>query len=271
MPELPEVETTRRGITPHVIGRRIERVIIRQRKLRWPITRRLEQSLPGQTFCRVGRRGKYLLLKTAKGTAIVHLGMSGSLRIIDAAAPAAVHDHVDIVLDNGRCLRFKDPRRFGALLWTTRNPASHWLLSALGPEPLSTDFTGQGLYAQSRGRRLAIKSFLMDSRTVAGIGNIYANEALFMAGIHPQRAAGRVSLNRYERLAQAIRAVLSASIREGGTTLRDFINGEGKPGYFRQSLGVYGRTGDPCPRCGQPIRERRIGQRSSFFCSACQR
>jgi len=239
MPELPEVETTRRGISPHVIGHRIERVIIRQRNLRWPISRRLQQSLPGQTVCCVGRRGKYLLLTTAAGTAILHLGMSGSLRIIDAATPAATHEHVDIVLDNGRCLRFKDPRRFG-------------------------------VYAQSRGRRLAIKSFLMDSKIVAGVGNIYANEALFLAGIHPQRAAGRVSRDRYERLAQAVRAVLRASIREGGTTLRDFINGEGKPGYFRQLLNVYGKTGDPCPHCGQPIRERRIGQRSSFFCPTCQ-
>lgn len=270
MPELPEVETTRRGISPHVIGHRIERVIIRQRNLRWPIPRRLEQSLPGQTVCCVARRGKYLLLTTAAGTAILHLGMSGSLRIIDAAAPAAIHEHVDIVLDNGRCLRFKDPRRFGALLWTTSSPAAHWLLSELGPEPLSTGFTGKCLYAQSRGRRLAIKSFLMDSKIVAGVGNIYANEALFLAGIHPQRAAGRVSRDRYERLAQAVRAVLRAAIREGGTTLRDFINGEGKPGYFRQLLSVYGKTGDPCPRCGQPIRERRIGQRSSFFCPTCQ-
>lgn len=270
MPELPEVETTRQGIRPHLVSHRVSKVIIRQRQLRWPIPGSLDRALPGQTIQDVRRRGKYLLLATRAGTAILHLGMSGSLRIVEGTTPAATHDHVDIVLGNGRCLRLRDPRRFGALLWTTADPATHWLLSGLGPEPLGNDFDGDYLYRRAAGRRLAVKPFLMDSKVVVGVGNIYASEALFIAGIHPLRAAGRISRERYDRLASAVRKVLQASIDMGGTTLRDFSNGAGQPGYFKQSLRVYGRAGEPCMTCGRTLLERRIGQRSSVYCTSCQ-
>lgn len=271
MPELPEVETTRQGIRPLLVSHRISRVVVRQRQLRWPVPKQIDRTLPGQTIRAVDRRGKYLLLKTQKGTVILHLGMSGSVRIVDQNTVPTVHDHVDIVLDNGQCLRLRDPRRFGALLWTTADPETHWLLSGLGPEPLGPSFSGAYLYQRAAGRRIAVKSFIMDSRIVVGVGNIYANEALFLAGIHPQRAAGRISKARYEKLAAAIREVLRASIEMGGTTLRNFSNGDGQPGYFKQSLRVYGRAGEPCITCGHKLVERRIGQRSSFYCPACQR
>ena len=271
MPELPEVETTRRGIEPHLAGRRVTGLILRQRRLRWPIPRALERALPGQIVRGVRRRGKYLLLDTDAGTALLHLGMSGSLRILPADTPPGKHDHVDILLDDGRCLRFTDPRRFGALLWTSGDAAAHELLAELGPEPLSDAFDGAYLAAAARGRKVAVKHFIMDSHVVVGVGNIYANEALFMAGIHPTRPAGRISRERYAALAAAIKEVLAASIAMGGTTLRDFVGGDGKPGYFKQTLRVYDRLGEPCRRCGAPIRGRRIGQRSSFYCAQCQR
>lgn len=271
MPELPEVETTRRGIAPHAVGRRVTGIVVRQRRLRWPVPRALERALPGQVIRAVRRRGKYLLLDTDRGTAIVHLGMSGSLRIVAADSPAGKHDHVDIRFDDGRCLRLTDPRRFGALLWTTEPAEQHELLADLGPEPLDDAFDGEHLFHRSRGRRVAVKNFIMDSHVVVGVGNIYANEALFLAGIHPNRAAGRVSRERYARLAAAIKAVLTASIGMGGTTLRDFVGGDGKPGYFRQTLRVYDRAGAPCRTCGEPLRGVRIGQRSSFYCAHCQR
>ncbi len=271
MPELPEVETTRRGIAPHVVGQRVTGVVLRQRRLRWPVPRALERELPGQVIRAVRRRGKYLLLDTDRGTAIIHLGMSGSLRIVSAASPAGRHDHVDIQFDDGCSLRLTDPRRFGALLWTTAPAEDHELLAGLGPEPLSEAFDGDHLFGLARGRRVAVKNFIMNSRIVVGVGNIYANEALFMAGIHPNRAAGRVSRARYARLAAAIQAVLTASIGMGGTTLRDFVGGDGKPGYFRQTLRVYDRDGEPCHTCGAPLRGLRIGQRSSFYCTHCQR
>ncbi len=271
MPELPEVETTCRGIAPHVEGRRVEQVIVREVRLRWPVPPELPQRLAGQNIEQVQRRAKYLLLRTASGTAIFHLGMSGSLRILPIDTLAEKHDHVDLLLSGDVCLRLRDPRRFGALLWTDEDPLQHPLLAALGPEPLGEMFTGDFLYRASRGRRVAIKSFLMNSQVVVGVGNIYANEALFMTGIHPARAAGRISRERYRRLVHGIRHVLTRSIAQGGTTLRDFLKSDGKPGYFQLALRVYGRDSQPCPHCGKPIQQQRIGQRSTFYCARCQR
>ncbi len=269
MPELPEVETTRRGIEPYLAGRRIERVILRRRDLRWPIPTAIRTTLPGQRIEHVERRAKYLLLDTEPGSALLHLGMSGSLRLVEAGAPAGKHDHYDLVLADARALRFTDPRRFGSLLWQPRGTL-HPLLAGLGPEPLSTNFDGDYLWRTSRGRRAAVKAFLMDQAVVVGVGNIYASEALFAAGIHPARAAGRVSRERYARLALAVKAVLAQAIELGGTTLRDFIRPDGAPGYFEMALQVYGRTGQPCPRCRTPIRARVLGQRNTFFCPRCQ-
>jgi formamidopyrimidine-DNA glycosylase len=219
----------------------------------------------------VGRRGKYLLLASTNGCLIVHLGMSGSLRLVDADTPLRPHDHVDIQIRNARTLRFNDPRRFGCVLWTPATPDTHPLLANLGPEPLSDDFDGDHLFCRSRGRRQPVKCFVMDAHIVTGVGNIYANESLFMAGIHPHRAAGRVGLSRYRDLAAAIRRTLREAIAMGGTTLRDFVNGNGQPGYFRQQLRVYERAGLPCRVCARPVRQRRIGQRSTFYCPHCQR
>ena len=271
MPELPEVETTRRGIAASVTGRRVLEVTVRQPRLRWPIPAELVREWPGQTIVAVSRRAKYLLLESTEATAILHLGMSGSLSLVRPGTAAGKHDHVDIVLDGPRLLRFTDPRRFGALLWTRDAPLSHPLLAALGPEPFAPEFTGQWLYARSRGRRVAVKSFIMNSRVVVGVGNIYASEALFRAGINPARAAGRVGAERYARLAGVIVQVLVEAIAAGGTTLRDFVDGEGRPGYFGQSLGVYGRQGERCRQCGEAIRRRIIGQRASYYCPRCQR
>jgi len=270
MPELPEVETTRRGIEPHVVGCKVRKVIVRERALRWPVPARLQSELSGQYIDSVDRRGKYLLLKTSAGTAILHLGMSGSLRVVDSAQRAGKHDHVDIALEGNTSLRLTDPRRFGSIHWTRREPLQHPLLVNLGPEPLTDDFDGDYLYTQAVGRRVAVKQFLMDSHTVVGVGNIYANESLFLAGIHPQRAAGRISRSRYGRLATAMKRVLEESLQQGGTTLRDFRNGDGKPGYFKQYLRVYGREGQPCLTCHQPLRQRQQGQRSTYFCPRCQ-
>jgi formamidopyrimidine-DNA glycosylase len=272
MPELPEVETTRRGIAPHVTGRVVRAVVVRDARLRWPVpAARFQRELVGQRVDVVTRRGKYLLLSTSAGTLILHLGMSGSLRLVSAAEPPQKHDHVDIVLDSGQSLRLRDPRRFGAVLWTTRPAGKHALLKSLGPEPLSEAFDGGHLYQRSRKRRVAVKVFIMDSKVVVGVGNIYANEALFLTGIHPEIAAGRVSRARYEQLAAVIKQVLHEAISQGGTTLRDFVNGEGKPGYFQQRLNVYGRAGEACPRCGSAIQVIRQGQRATYYCPRCQK
>lgn len=270
MPELPEVETTRRGIAPYITGHRISGVIVREPRLRWPIPPDLGQKLGGRRIQSVGRRGKYLLLEADQGAVVIHLGMSGSLRLVDPAEPPQRHDHLDILFWNGRCLRLRDPRRFGAVLWVESDPRDHGLLARLGPEPLENDFDGDYLYGRSRGRRTAIKPFLMDNRIVVGVGNIYACESLYLAGIHPLRPAGRISRNRYRRLASSVRQTLCQAIAAGGTTLRDFLSSEGRPGYFRQQLQVYGRAGEPCPRCSTPIRQVRQGQRSTFFCGRCQ-
>jgi formamidopyrimidine-DNA glycosylase len=270
MPELPEVETTRRGIAPHISGQRVSRVIVRNPNLRWPVSKRLATELPGQVIRSVTRRAKYLLLDTDAGTAILHLGMSGSLKIIAAAEPPRKHDHVDIVFGKS-ALRLTDPRRFGSLHWTRRPAMQHRLISSLGCEPLGEEFNGDYLYLRSRKRKVAVKQFIMNSHIVVGIGNIYASEALYMAGIRPTRAAGSISRNKYRLLAQVIQEVLNDAIDQGGTTLRDFVNGDGKPGYFSQYLNVYGKAGEPCISCRVPIREIRQGQRSSFYCPKCQK
>ena len=270
MPELPEVETTLRGIEPHLMNKRIARVVVRDRRLRWPVPAEVSKA-EGQQFVSLARRGKYLLLGLQQGGLIIHLGMSGSLRILDHPLAPEKHDHVDIELESGVCLRFNDPRRFGAFLWVEGQMESHELLRDLGPEPLSPEFTADYLYKRSRNRRVAIKNFIMNGHIVVGVGNIYASEALFMAGIHPQRAAGRVSRQRYQGLASAICDVLKRAIRQGGTTLRDFVNSEGAPGYFAQELLVYDRAGKDCFQCGTAIRQKVIGQRSSYYCPACQR
>ncbi len=270
MPELPEVEITRRGIAPRITGLRVDRVVIRQRQLRWPITASLESSMSGSRIDAVERRAKYLLLRTANGTALLHLGMSGSLRLVDQATPAGKHDHVDFVLDNGHILRFNDPRRFGSLLWTGSDPLQHRLLQHLGPEPLGKEFHGGYLYQRSKGRRIAIKQHVMNGRIVVGVGNIYASEALFRAGIHPGRAAGRISRQRLDQLVIAVTTVLNEAIRAGGTTLQDFSNEDGRPGYFSRELRVYGREDQPCPNCGMPVKRIRQGQRATYYCAACQ-
>ncbi|MFC1750023.1 bifunctional DNA-formamidopyrimidine glycosylase/DNA-(apurinic or apyrimidinic site) lyase [Pseudomonadota bacterium] len=271
MPELPEVETTRSGIAPHVENKTISQVVVRCKKLRYPVPTRMAKEALGQRVDIVERRGKYLLLRTVAGTILVHLGMSGSLRLVDSALPAEKHDHVDIVLNDQRCLRLHDPRRFGAVLWIKGDPYDHDLLSSLGPEPLNDAFDGDYLYQRSRGRRVSIKQFVMDSKLVVGVGNIYASESLFMAGMRPQTAAGKVSRVRYQKLAAVIKDVLSMAIKQGGTTLRDFVDGSGKPGYFQQQLNVYGRDGEPCNVCSTAIKHLQQGQRSSYYCPCCQR
>lgn len=270
MPELPEVETTRRGLAPHVTGRRVESVVVREARLRWPVPPDLPDLLAGSTINALQRRAKYLLFQTDRGDLMLHLGMSGSLRMVRPEAPLRAHDHLDLRLEGGLWLRYNDPRRFGSVHWL-RAGATHPLLAHLGPEPLDAVFDGAHLFRLSRGRRTAVKPFVMDGRIVVGVGNIYASEALFLAGISPSRPAGRIALARYDRLAGCIRQVLSAAIEQGGTTLRDFVGGDGKPGYFSQQLWVYGRAGQPCKRCGTTLRDKRLGQRSSVYCVACQR
>jgi len=270
VPELPEVETTRRGIAPYCEGQTIARVRVRNGNLRWPVPGDLAAQMEGEVIRTVDRRAKYLFLNLDHGTAIIHLGMSGSLRIITDDTPALKHDHIDLTLHSGVILRFNDPRRFGCWLWSD-STATHPLIASLGPEPLSPEFSGRMLFGLSRNKNTPVKSFIMDSHVVVGVGNIYANEALFKAGIHPRRKAGRISLDRYQRLAEAIRKTLSAAILMGGTTLRDFVNSDGKPGYFAQSLLVYGRAGEPCTECETPLKEIRISGRSTVYCTRCQR
>lgn len=269
MPELPEVETSRRGIEPHVVGQRIVDVTIRERRLRWPVSKDVDEQLPGQTITSVGRRAKYLLINTTGGTAIMHLGMSGHVSIVPHDAPAGIHDHVDIALASGDALRLRDPRRFGSLHWS-EHPAQHWLLKDLGPEPLGDEFSGDYLWRKSRGRKLAVKQFIMNANVVVGVGNIYASESLYLAGINPKRAAGRISLLRYDALAGSIREVLQRAIRAGGTTLRDYYGGFGEAGWFQQELDVYGREDEPCHRCDRPVTAIVQGQRATYYCKHCQ-
>jgi formamidopyrimidine-DNA glycosylase len=271
VPELPEVETTRRGIEPHVVGRRIHRLLIHDGRLRWPVDVSMSAILCGSAIRRAGRRAKYLLLETDAGTMILHLGMSGSLRVLPAATPRLAHDHVDIELDSGQTLRFNDPRRFGSLMFTAEDPGLHPLLIGLAPEPLDAEFDGEYLWKVTRRRKVAIKQLIMNARLVVGVGNIYASEALFRARIRPRRQAR--SLNRQEcaRLARAIKATLAMAMKAGGTTLRDYVGADGNPGYFRQKLYVYERDGRPCRVCGRPVKQFTQGQRSTYWCAYCQK
>ncbi len=270
MPELPEVETTRRGIAPHLAGQRLKGARVRQPRLRYPVSEGLDESVSGKNVIAINRRGKYLLLETDSGTLLIHLGMSGSLRVLPADTPPGPHDHVDILFADS-CLRLRDPRRFGAVLWIIDPLATHPLLNRLGPEPLESEFSARYLHEKARSRQIAVKSLIMDSHVVVGVGNIYASESLFMARILPTRSAGRVSLVRYERLVLAIKSVLNNAVHQGGTTLRDFVREDGKPGYFSNELLVYGRDGKPCPACGTPLMKKVVAQRSTYYCSRCQR
>lgn len=268
MPELPEVETTRKGISPHIVNQRVESIVVRQPQLRW-LTPDEIHKLEGKIIKSVTRRAKYLLINTDTDSAIIHLGMSGSLRITTIDSPVSKHDHIDFQFTNKVILRLRDPRRFGAVLWS-QDPLQHRLICNLGPEPLSTDFHEKHLYQLSRNKRCNIKQFIMDSHIVVGVGNIYASESLFIAGINPKTQAGRVSLKRYKKLTTTIIEVLEKSIEQGGTTLRDFVNADGETGYFQVSLNVYGKANQPCPKCTAPIRKITQSQRSTFYCSHCQ-
>lgn len=271
MPELPEVEVTRRGIVSHLEGHRLIGATLRNPNLRWPVPHDLGHKLCGLKINTVTRRGKYLLLDCGTGTLILHLGMSGSLRLLLAATPPQKHDHVDLLLDTGMILRFRDPRRFGAVLWETGDVIRHALLARLGPEPLTEAFNGNLLYAKTRDRSASIKEVLMNSRIVVGVGNIYASEALFSAGINPVTPAGQIGVRRYEKLVRAIKETLNLSIEAGGSSVRDFVNSNGNPGYFQQQYWVYQRNGQPCRKCGTIIMQIRQGQRSSFYCPHCQK
>ena len=271
MPELPEVETSRRGISPHIKGQTISAIEIRHSTLRWPVPVKRLKKLVGEPLLSVERRGKYLKLICPSGYILIHLGMSGSLRILTEYQKPEKHDHIDLLMSNGVVLRYNDPRRFGCWLFQEDASVDHKLLATLGPEPLDDAFSDDYLYAHSRKKSKNIKTFIMDSHIVVGVGNIYASEALFKAGIHPEKPAGKVSKARFVQLVAAIKAVLSAAIEQGGTTLRDFTNSDGKPGYFKQELMVYGREGEPCFICQKPIKNIKLGQRSTFFCSQCQK
>lgn len=269
MPELPEVETTRRGIVA-LIGRRVKRLLLRERRLRWPPGRGIEKRIQHQCIKNVERRGKYLLIRLDRGSLIIHLGMSGRLHLLPGYVPPRKHDHIDLELDDGGMLRYTDPRRFGAFIWVDGDPLLHPLLVGLGPEPLDAGFSGAYLYRVSRNRKAPIKAFIMDSHMVVGVGNIYANEALFRAGILPSRAAASLDPADCRRLVKEIRQVLRKAIRAGGTTLRDFSAADGVPGYFAQTLLVYGRGGEPCRKCSATLVESRQGQRTTVFCTRCQ-
>ena len=271
MPELPEVETTRRGLRRYALKQRIVALDVRDRRLRWPVPRDLSRTVRGQRILDIGRRGKYLLLHLKSGALLVHLGMSGNLRVVRSRTPRLPHDHFDIRLGSGHVLRFNDPRRFGSLLYTSGDPLRHRLLANLAPEPLGPDFNAGYLWQTTRGRRLAIKQLLMDSRLVVGVGNVYASEALFRARISPTRRSKSLSRAEVSRLVRGVRAVLSRAIRAGGTTLRNYLGADGEPGNFRQRLDVYERKGKPCRRCGTPVRAVTQGQRSTYYCPSCQK
>ncbi|RZU99393.1 bifunctional DNA-formamidopyrimidine glycosylase/DNA-(apurinic or apyrimidinic site) lyase [Spiribacter vilamensis] len=272
MPELPEVETTRRGLAPHCVGAVITHVAVRETRLRWPVPASLAERLTGARLQHLDRRGKYLIMRFDSGRSLIlHLGMSGYIRVVSPTATPRKHDHIDLMFDNDRCLRFHDPRRFGSVHLTEGPAESHSLLSSLGPEPLGEAFDGGYLHARAGNRRLAVKSFIMDSQVVVGVGNIYATEALYRAGIHPGRGAGRISRQRFDRLAATIQDVLSEAIDAGGTTLRDFARSDGQPGYFQQALHAYGHGGKPCARCGRTMRSVRLAQRATVYCPGCQR
>jgi formamidopyrimidine-DNA glycosylase len=269
MPELPEVETTRKGIEPHLVNNVIIEIRIYNGSLRWPVPASVN-ALEGAVVSSVGRRGKYLLINVSAGTAIVHLGMSGSLRICDPKDDLRKHDHIELLINSGKCLRFHDPRRFGCFLWQATGEPLHKLLAKLGPEPLSDNFNAELLFKATRKRQVAIKNLIMNSAIVVGVGNIYASESLFMAGIRPSKAAKRLTQKECSKLVETIKLVLQRSITQGGTTLRDFVNSDGNPGYFAQSLQVYGREGESCRECDSVIIQKVLGQRSTFYCPQCQ-
>lgn len=272
MPELPEVETVRRGLQPYLEQRRIRRVTVREPRLRWPVPATLARDAAQRRIEQITRRGKYLIVALDSGDRMIwHLGMSGRLLVLDAAQPPVKHDHVDFELDSGRLVRFHDPRRFGALLWWPRRESEHVLLRSMGPEPFDAAFDGAYLFRQSRGRAVAVKNFIMDGHIVVGAGNIYAAESLFRAGIRPTRAAGRLTRAECVLLAEKIREVLGEAVELGGTTLRDFAGARGESGYFQQELFVYGRAGEPCRVCGSTIKNLVIGARASCYCPSCQR
>jgi len=271
MPELPEVETSCRGIEPHMLNKKIKKVTIRQHKLRWPIPKDLPTLAEGQRVKRIYRRAKYIILQLETGNIIIHLGMSGSLRINSSSTAAEKHDHIDIQLSNNKILRLRDPRKFGCVLWQETDVEQHRLIKPLGPEPLEDDFTAEYLHQKADKRQCAIKALIMNSHIVVGVGNIYASEALFRAGINPKRKAGNISLPRMQKLVDAIKLTLSLAIREGGTTLKDFSGIDGQPGYFAQKLLVYGRTAEACTRCGEPVKQFTQQARSTFYCPKCQR
>ena len=268
MPELPEVETTLRGVEPWIANQIITQLTVRQGSLRWPVTPGLAKIVQDQKVWALRRRAKYLIMQLEWGSMLVHLGMSGSLRLVEPGTEWRKHDHIEMQMSNGSVLRYHDPRRFGCWLWSD---SEHSQLARLGPEPLSAGFDGHRLYQLSRQRKMAVKPFIMDNNTVVGVGNIYASEALYRSGIRPDRAAGNIAQKRYMILSGHIKEVLKAAIEQGGTTLRDFVNGNGEPGYFQQTLAVYGRGGQPCIRCEALLKEIKLGQRSSVFCPSCQR
>jgi formamidopyrimidine-DNA glycosylase len=270
MPELPEVETTRRGLEPRLLGKTLQAVKVRDGRLRWPVPGSINAQLAGKKLLSIKRRGKYLLFDFGEVFQIVHLGMSGSLRFVDEDAPPAVHDHVDWLFGGNTVLRLRDPRRFGAVLLTA-DPASHPLLAHLGPEPLTAEFDGEYLRAACRGRRTSIKNLVMDSRVVVGVGNIYASESLFRAGIRPGRAAGHLSRAECDRLAAAIKTTLQNAVKAGGTSLRDYVSTDGELGYFQLHTKVYDRAGLPCKGCGTPIKKLTSGQRATYYCPVCQK
>jgi formamidopyrimidine-DNA glycosylase len=271
MPELPEVETTLRGLEPVMAGQTLKGAVVRERRLRWPVPRNLNALVRGQRVQKLSRRGKYLLVELQRGTLLLHLGMSGSFHIVPPEQALRTHDHIDFLISSDTCVRFNDPRRFGSIHYLRGDPFQHPLLAKLGPEPLSPEFNGSYLWRAARGRRVAIKALLMNSHIVVGVGNIYANEALFLAGIHPTRAAGRIALPRMTLLVESVAKVLRQAITQGGTTLRDFTSGDGQPGYFQQALQVYGRAEQPCNRCGTSVRLKQQGQRATYYCPSCQR
>lgn len=271
MPELPEVETTRRGLAPVLAGQRIRTALVRQPALRMPVPRSLPRMLAGLTIGGVARRGKYLLIDCGAGTLIMHLGMSGRIWIVEASTPPTSHDHFDLVLASGTRVRLRDPRRFGLVVWTRGDPLQHPLLRDIGPEPLSRAFNAGRIYRATRGRSAAVKHVLMDSRVVAGVGNIYANEALFRAGIDPRTPARRIGRNRYATLVGKLKETLRLAIGARGSSLRDYVGSDGRAGYFQDLFMVYDRAGEPCHRCGGPIKTIRQGQRSTFYCPRCQK
>ncbi|GAB5382386.1 MAG: bifunctional DNA-formamidopyrimidine glycosylase/DNA-(apurinic or apyrimidinic site) lyase [Aliiglaciecola sp.] len=270
MPELPEVEVSRLGISPHMLGKVIEKVVVRNRQLRWPVPDDVHK-VEGLEIASIRRRAKYLLIDTSAGSIMLHLGMSGRLRVVPTNTPLQKHDHIDIQLADGLCLRLNDARRFGSCLWLDGNDTSHELLSSLGPEPLTDEFDSERLVALSRGKQVCVKNFIMDNKVVVGVGNIYANESLFLAGIDPRMPAGKVSKKRYQTLTPIIKRVLAQAIEQGGTTLKDFVQADGSPGYFAQELLVYGRAKQPCTVCETPIKSVVLGQRNTFYCPKCQK